>query len=203
MHGFFKRYLLVDLSSRSCEIRTLDNGLLEHTLGGKGLATRLLLEHNPAGADPLGPDNHLIIATGPASTSPIFGSSRYGVYARSPQTGFYGESYSGGWTPEAVSRTGFDAVIFRGVSKSPLVVEINPKGAVFHSADDLWGLDTHQTEETVMHRFAAVKKRGQTLRRDLHRSGGRATGPVRGAGKRQVAQAPDAPAWGRCWAPKK
>ena len=158
MHGFFKRYLLVDLSRRSFRVHELDDGLLEQTLGGKGLATRLLLAHNPPGADPLGPDNHLVIASGPAATSPIFGSSRYGVYARSPQTGFYGESYSGGWTPEAVSRSGFDAVLFRGRADRPLVVEINPQGAVFHPAEDLWGLDTHQTEEAVMQRHGAVKK---------------------------------------------
>jgi aldehyde:ferredoxin oxidoreductase len=158
MMGFYKRYLLVDLSERCFEIKHINPELLAQTLGGKGLATRLLLEHNAAGADPLGPDNHLIINTGPACTSPINGSSRYGVFARSPQTGFYAESYSGGWTPEAVSRAGFDALVLWGIATSPLVLEINPGGAVFHPAQDLWGLDTHQTEDAVMQRFAAVKK---------------------------------------------
>ena len=158
MYGFFKRYLLVDLTNRRSEIRQLNDNDLSQTLGGKGLATRLLLQHNPAGADPLGSDNHIIIATGPAATSPIFGSSRYGVFSRSPQTGFYGESYSGGWTPEAVSRAGFDAVVLGGLADQSLVLEINPKGAVFHDARDLWGLDTHQTEDAVMERHAWVKK---------------------------------------------
>jgi aldehyde:ferredoxin oxidoreductase len=180
MHGFFKRYLLVDLSEQSFEIRDIAEESLCQTLGGKGLATRLLLKHNQAGADPLGPDNHLIIATGPAATSPVSGSSRYGVFARSPQTGFYGESYSGGWTPEAVSRCGFDAVVLGGASAEPLVVEINPDGAVFHPAGDLWGLDTHQTEDMVMRRFAGREKGSQALRGDLHRPGRRKPGQVRG-----------------------
>ncbi len=47
------------------------------------------------------PDNRIIFATGPVSGSRIWGSCRYGVFTKSPQTMLYSESYSGGKAPEA------------------------------------------------------------------------------------------------------
>jgi aldehyde:ferredoxin oxidoreductase len=73
MHGFYNLLLRVDLTQQSYELQMIPDGVLQRTLGGKGLATHLLLKHNPAGVDPLGPDNHLIFATGPAAV--------YGVHA--------------------------------------------------------------------------------------------------------------------------
>ncbi len=65
MFGFYKRIITIDLSSKTFSIEALADDILSRYLGGKGLATHLLLERNPKGVDPLAPDNHLIIATGP------------------------------------------------------------------------------------------------------------------------------------------
>ena len=70
-------------------IEPLSDSVLSEVLGGKGLATRLLLERNPPGAAPLGEENHLIFATGPFCQNRIWGGSRYGVFTKSPLTGFY------------------------------------------------------------------------------------------------------------------
>lgn len=112
--GFFNRILKVDVGEQSFSIQELSDQELEMGLGGKGLATRLLLNENPPGVDPLSPDNHLIIAVGPVTDSPIHGSCRHGIFTKSPQTGFYSESYSGGKAAESISRTGYDAVSDRG-----------------------------------------------------------------------------------------
>jgi len=149
MKGFFQRYLVVDVSSGTSTIHPLDDNLLTQCLGGKGLATRLLLQHNPPGIDPLAPENTLIVGLGPANGSPLWGSCRYGIYTKSPQTGFYTESYSGGTAPEYIARTGFDAVLFQGASQQPVWIEITEKGAEFHDARELSGLDTFQTEDRI------------------------------------------------------
>ncbi|MCD4719945.1 MAG: aldehyde:ferredoxin oxidoreductase, partial [Desulfobacula sp.] len=96
MKGYFFKLLKIDATKKTFRIEDIGKGMIETNLGGKGLATQLLLDCNPAGVDALGPDNHLIIASGPLSASSLYGSSRYGVFAKSPLTGFYGESYSGG-----------------------------------------------------------------------------------------------------------
>ncbi len=154
MHGFYGRYLSVDLTRRCCEILPLSDELLSATLGGRGLATHLLLEHNPAGVEPLAPENRLIFATGPACNGPAWGGSRYGVYTKSPQTGLYAESYAGGKTPEAMDAAGFDALVISGSAERPTVLAVHPDGCDFHDATALWGMETYEAETEAVRRFA-------------------------------------------------
>ncbi len=153
MYGFYGRFLKVDLTDRTYDIVTLPDSVLLKYLGGKGLASYLLYSMNPEGVDPLSPDNCLIFATGPITNSIIWGSSRYGVYTKSPQTGFYSESYSGGKVPEAIDSAGFDAIVITGKNKRPAVIVIEPEGVEFHDADDIWGMNTYETEDAVNEKF--------------------------------------------------
>ena len=149
MFGFHKRLLKIDLNEMTSASEELPDELLGQTLGGKGLGTHLLLEHNPPGVDPLSADNRLIFALGPVTDTTVWGGCRYGVYTKSPQTGFYSESYSGGKAAEYMSRTGFDAILIQGKAKTPVWIEINEWGAQFHGAEDLWGWETYETEDFV------------------------------------------------------
>jgi len=151
--GFYNRMLLVDLTTRSFSIEPLPDDLLSAWHGGKGLATRLLMDLNPAGADPMGPDNHLIFATGPFCGTSMWGGSRYGVFTKSPLTGRYCESYSGGKAPEAIDAAGFDAVVLRGAADAPTALTVHPDGCVFHDASGLWGMDNFETEDAALERF--------------------------------------------------
>jgi aldehyde:ferredoxin oxidoreductase len=149
MRGFFNRILCVNLTERSFGIETLADEAVEKFLGGKGLATDLLLQKNPPGIDPLGKDNRLIFAIGPVTGTGVWGSSRYGVYTKSPQTGFYSESYAGGSVAEFMAGTGFDAFVIEGSSDFPVWLEITDYEVFFHPADDLWGLETYESEDRV------------------------------------------------------
>ncbi|MES0363022.1 MAG: aldehyde ferredoxin oxidoreductase family protein [Desulfobacteria bacterium] len=157
MHGFYGRILFVDLTRRRFRVETTDEKVLSGVLGGKGLASHLLLTLNPPMVDPLSPENHLIFSTGPACGSLVWGSSRYGVFTKSPQTGFYSESYAGGRVPEAMDAAGYDAVVIEGKSNTPAVLVVDPHGVAFHDAGDLWGMDTHQSEDEAIKRFAKKK----------------------------------------------
>lgn len=153
MKGFYNRILVADMTTETIEIRPLEDAVLERFLGGKGIGSYLLSTLNPPGVDPLDPDNVLIFATGPVTGSAVWGGCRYGVYTKSPQTGFYSESYSGGRVPEAIDATGFDAVVIKGRREKPAVLAIGPQGAVFHDAGDIWGMDSYRTEDAVHARF--------------------------------------------------
>ena len=126
--------------------------MLYEVITGKGLATRLLLEMNPAGADPLGPENRLIFATGPFCGTRLWGGSRYGVFTKSPLTGLYCESYSGGKMPEALDAAGYDAVVIHGQAERPLALSVHPSGCDFHDASDLWGADNFTAETEALER---------------------------------------------------
>ncbi|MBW2566242.1 MAG: aldehyde ferredoxin oxidoreductase family protein [Deltaproteobacteria bacterium] len=177
MYGFYGRILFVDLSRKRFRVEAPDEKVLSGVLGGKGLASHLLLTLNPPMVDPLSPENHLIFSTGPACGSLVWGSSRYGVFTKSPQTGFYSESYAGGRVPEAMDAAGYDAIVIEGKSNTPAVLVVDPHGVVFHDAGDLWGMDTHQSEDEAIKRFAKKK----TDRR--FRAGAVVIGP---AGEHQV-----------------
>ncbi len=154
MHGFYNRILTINLNDRSFTIEQISDAILSECLGGKGLATHLLLDRNPPGVDPLAPENNFIIATGPFCGGRLWGASRYGVYTKSPLTGMYAESYSGGKVPEAIDATGFDAVILTGKADKPTVLSVQPEGVEFHDAGDLWGMETFTAEAEAVQRFA-------------------------------------------------
>ncbi|MBW2296313.1 MAG: aldehyde:ferredoxin oxidoreductase, partial [Deltaproteobacteria bacterium] len=106
----------------------------------------------------MAPENHLIINTGPFSQSRLWGASRYGVFTKSPLTGFYAESYSGGKAPEAVDSSGYDALLLVGKANQPTILSVHPDGVEFHDAGDLWGTDTHTAEKEALERFAPNKE---------------------------------------------
>jgi len=160
MQGFYNQILNIDLTNRTSEIQSIDDKIYQTYLGGKGLASWLLFEHNPKGVDPLSPDNHLIFATGAVTGGVTWGASRYGIFTKSPLTGLYAESYSGGRVPEAISATGFDAIVIKGAAKELSVLEIHPQGVIFHDAKALAGRDTFETEAAVNEMKGAQKKKG-------------------------------------------
>jgi aldehyde:ferredoxin oxidoreductase len=61
MHGFYGRYLNIDLGKKNHSIETINDDVYETYLGGKGLASYLLYELNPPGVDPLAAENTLIL----------------------------------------------------------------------------------------------------------------------------------------------
>ncbi|AEG16576.1 Aldehyde ferredoxin oxidoreductase [Desulfofundulus kuznetsovii DSM 6115] len=157
MRGFYGRLLRIDLSTRHWQAEEIPDEVLAAYLGGKGLGTYLMLQNIPPGADPLGPENCLIFTTGPVTGTAMPGSNRFGVFARSPLTGFYGESYSGGHVGAAMKRTGYDAIIIQGQAKNPTLLEVTDQGVSFRDGTKLWGLDCYAAEDGAL---AEVGARG-------------------------------------------
>jgi len=149
MDGFHNKVLHIDVSQRSFEEEPIDDKVYAECLGGKGLGTYLLLNNLRAGVEPLSKDNVIVFATGPCTDTKVFGSSRYGVFTKSPLTGLYCESYAGGSVAEPLSRTGYDAVIIKGASAKPVYLEISSGNVEFHNAAHVWGKDTYETEDSV------------------------------------------------------
>ena len=119
MLGFFNRLLKVNLTDRTVSEETIPDAVLSEYLGGRGLGTYLLYTRLAPNVDPLSPENVLIFTTGCLTGAKMIGVSRYGVYAKSPQTGFYGEAYSGGDVAPVMKATGYDAFLFEGASDQP------------------------------------------------------------------------------------
>jgi aldehyde:ferredoxin oxidoreductase len=153
MKGTFGKLLRIDLEAGKSRSEEIPDRVFEQYLGGKGLGAYLLGRLNPPGVDPLSPDNRLILTTGPACGFPIWGANRYAAFTKSPLTGIFAESYSGGKAFQPISRIGYDAVILYGALAEWSIVEISAEGVRFHAAGDLLGRDALQTERALRERY--------------------------------------------------
>ncbi|MEB3861665.1 MAG: aldehyde ferredoxin oxidoreductase family protein [Desulfurococcales archaeon] len=153
MKGWHGRILWINLSTgESREVEYPKEWALDF-LGGRGLAARILWEHLPVGADPLGPENLLIMAVGPLTGVTLPSSGKMIVAAKSPLTGGYGDGNIGTWAAVELRKTGFDAVVFQGASRRPVVAYIEDGKVSLEDAEDLWGLDTFETERRLRERY--------------------------------------------------
>lgn len=149
----------MDLEKRTVSEEAVPEKIYREYLGGKGLGAYLLVEKNPVGVDPLSPDNKFIIATGPACGFTIWGANRYGVFTKSPLTGIFSESYSGGKAFLPISRIGYDAVVLDKSCDDWTYLEFRNGNITYHDASFLMGKDSFVTEDIL-----GEKYRGRRLR---------------------------------------
>ena len=86
-YGHTGKILRVDLTRSTCTAQQIDDDFYRHYPGGKALTGYLLLTEMPAHADPLGPDNVLVLANGLLTGAPFSTATRFTAAARSPLTG--------------------------------------------------------------------------------------------------------------------
>ena len=158
--GYTGHLLRVDLSEKRLEVEELREDVLKALVGGKGLGAWLLYRELRPRIDSLGPENEIAFLTGPVSATGIPGASRLACVFKSPLTGIWGESYCGGFVAPELKKAGFDAVVVRGRSDEPIVLVIEDGHAELRPAEDLWGLDTFETEDALK---SELGKRFQVL----------------------------------------
>jgi aldehyde:ferredoxin oxidoreductase len=139
----------VDLTRRAVEQRTLPEDVYRKYPGGSALAAYLLLQQIPAGADPLGPDNVLVMAVSPLTGLAISGQSRMTACARSPLTGAIGDSQCGGFFPAEMRAAGADALVFTGQSPEPVYLWLADGRAELRPAGHLWGKTTGEVDRLL------------------------------------------------------
>jgi aldehyde:ferredoxin oxidoreductase len=184
-YGFMGKVLRVNLSEGELSTEEIPDNWAREYLGGAGLATKYLYDEMPSGADPFGPENPLIFMTGPLTGTASASASRYSVVAKSPQTGIWGQANSGGSFGPALKRSGFDGVIFEGISPRPVYLKIESGRAELGDAEHLWGKTVPETEDTLQegsdskYTIASIGPAGENLVRfaaimnNKHRAAGR------------------------------
>src|SRR5437879_6554629 len=149
-YGYWNKILHVNLGDRSTWIEEPGDAFFRRYAGGRGLIGHYLLKYVPKGADPLGPDNILVIAPGILTGAPVPGAGRHSVGAKSPLTGGFGESESGGHWGAELKRAGWDAIVFHWVSPTPVYLWINDGAVEFRDATHLWGKITGEVEDAIL-----------------------------------------------------
>lgn len=149
LYGLNGQILRVDLSSGKISVEKPETNFYRRYFGGWGFIAYYLLKELKPGVDPLGSDNKLIFATGVITGSPVPGSGRSSVGAKSPLTGGFGAAETGGFWGVELKHAGFDAVIIEGKAEKPVYLWIHDGEAEIKSASHLWGKDTGESQAMI------------------------------------------------------
>ena len=153
--GYWGRILWVDLSGGKTFYEDIADSLYEKFLSGAGLGAKILWDRQPAGADPLGPENILGFTTGLLTDTGSLFSGRFTVVGRSPLSGGWGEANAGGYFSPWLKRCGLDVLLFSGVADRPVYLYVDDRTAELRDAADLWGSDTLDTELLLKERHGS------------------------------------------------
>lgn len=148
-YGYWNKVLHVDLTARKTWVEEPGDEFYRLAGGGRGIIAHYLLTLLPAGVDPLGPDNVLVFAPGVVTGAPVPGAGRHSVGAKSPLTGGFGESESGGFWGAELKRAGWDAIVVHGASPTPVYLWIDHANVEIRDAGHLWGRITGEVEEEI------------------------------------------------------
>jgi len=157
--GYSGNILHIDLSSKKHWIENPPESFYRTYWGGRALALYYMLKEMKPHTDPLSPDNLLIFAPGVLTGTPAPAMPRYTVCAKAPLTGAQGESEAGGWWGPELKKAGFDALIIKGASTTPIYLWINDGKIEIKEATHLWGKDTGTTQKMIKEELADDKIR--------------------------------------------
>jgi len=144
-----RKFLRVDLTSRIVREEEIPSEVVRDFIGGRGLGIKYLYEELSPNVDPLGPDNKLMLLTGPLAGSGAQSCSRWMVITKSPLTGAYIRSVGGANFAAALNFSGFDFILCEGKAEKPVYLHIENGKGELKDAKELWGLDTLQTQEKL------------------------------------------------------
>ena len=180
------KILRVDLGSGACYPEPLNRDWLQQYLGQRGLGSKYLSEEVDPACDPLGPDNKLIMATGPLTGTNAATAGRYSVITKSPLTNCIACSNSGGFIGAELKMAGWDMIIFAGKAPEPVYLYIEDDHVELRSAADIWGSSVwvadewlHRHFQDPLLRIACIGRAAEAgclysaIINDLHRAAGR------------------------------
>ena len=158
-YGYTGNILRIDLTTKKYWIEHLEEKFYHTYWGGRVLALYYMLNQMKPHTDPLSPENLLIFAPSVITGAPAPAIPRYTVCAKSPLTGAQGEAEAGGWWGPELKKAGFDAIIIKGSSPTPVYLYIKDGKVEIKDATHLWGKDTGETQKIIKNELADDKIR--------------------------------------------
>ena len=145
--------LEVDLSDCSHHRYPLADADFLETLGGVGLAVRLMTRAVAGPIDPLGPDNVVVFAAGPFASTPIPAATKHAVASISPLTGLLNEGLSSSHWSAALRRCGLAALVVRGRAHQWTTLVIDDDDVRFDDARSLLGTSAREAAKRLRDSF--------------------------------------------------
>lgn len=149
MFGYAGKILHVNLTTRKTNSVELKEEFCKKYIGGRGFATGLLYENSNPNVDPLSPENTMVLSTGPFAVTPMAIGDKFAVGAKSPLTGFIGESLGGSFWSRELKKAGWDTLIIRGRAEKPTYMFIDDDIVEFRDAKSLWGKSPWKVDDLI------------------------------------------------------
>ncbi|HUI28339.1 MAG TPA: aldehyde ferredoxin oxidoreductase family protein [Candidatus Kryptonia bacterium] len=159
-YGTHGRVLIVDLTTRTARVEEVAESVYRQFLGGYGLGAYLMWKHFPPGTDALAPQACFAIVSGLLTGLRTPFSGRIQIVGKSPLTGTWADSNSGGSVASHLRRAGFDALVVSGRASAPTVLVIRDGDAQFEPAGDLWGKEIPPVFDALRARFGGHSEVG-------------------------------------------
>lgn len=147
--GYMGKVLVIDLKEKKTSLYPWSDEDRENYLGGKIMAAKIISDNVKSNIDAFHEENILVVSTGPLTGTNAPASSRFNISTVSPLTGLLTSSNCGGNFGLSLKRTGYDALILKNKSESPIWIEIREDEVLFHDAEDLWGKTTSETQQAL------------------------------------------------------
>jgi aldehyde:ferredoxin oxidoreductase len=160
MCGWCNRLLRVDLSAGRIWAEETAPRVPAY-LGARGLAAKILWDEYPDPVDPFDARNPLMLMPGALTGTRSPYSGRMNICTFSPQsypyTWFTRASIGLDWGAE-LKHAGYDGVVITGASDRPVQLVIEDDRVRLLGAEELWGLDAHETQEATKSAFGRGTK---------------------------------------------
>ncbi|MFC2056196.1 aldehyde ferredoxin oxidoreductase family protein [Chloroflexota bacterium] len=143
-----RKLIHIDLSTKKITSKPIPQDIRYQFLGGRGINMLLLYRLTSPSTDALGKDNTLIFGAGLLAGIPGFGT-RLNISAKSPESGYLGDSNMGGDFAAELAYAGFSHLVIQGESASPVYLWIKDGHIEIKDASHLWGLDTVETQLAI------------------------------------------------------
>ncbi len=157
VYGYANQILEINLTSKEIGTIKTENLPVDEYLGGRGLGSYLLYKLNKPRVNPLSPENHLIIMTGPYTGLSTPFSAYFSVITKSPLTGTILSSHSGGSWGVYLKKAGYAGIIINGASKDPTMLVIDENNVFLEDASDYWGLDVYKVATLLQKKHPGSK----------------------------------------------
>jgi aldehyde:ferredoxin oxidoreductase len=157
--SYQNRILRVDLTRGSFSEEPLSDALKKDFIGGRGFGVKLLFDDLKAGTDPLSEDNEIIFVAGPLAGTNAQSFGRLKVFFKSPLTGTYFKSSSGGYFAAEMKFAGLDVIIIKGKAEKPVYLWIHDGKYEIRDASYLLGLDCDDTHTLIREELADPRVR--------------------------------------------
>jgi aldehyde:ferredoxin oxidoreductase len=153
MNGYGGSILRVNLTTGVITREATPEQVARDFIGGRGFGIYFLTQEVPVHADPLGPENKLIVSCGVLSGMLAVGGGKCDWTTKSPLTGGYASASMGGHFTAEMKYAGIDSIILEGKSPKPVYLFIDDKKVELRDAAAYMGKGAIDVEVAMKKQF--------------------------------------------------